>query len=380
MDTLLVPPDALQRRPGPLWLLAEVTYRCPLHCAFCYNPVDFAQAGPELSTDEWLKVIREARALGAAQFGISGGEPLVRDDIEILVREARQLGFYTNLIPSGVGLTETRLAALKDAGLDHIQLSFQDATREANDLITNTRTFDLKRKVAAMTKAAGYPTVINCVLHRTNIDHLDRIIEMAAEIGAEYLELANTQYHGWAFLNRQALMPSAAQLAEAEAVTERWKARLGKKMRILFVTPDYQTKKPKKCMNGWGEVFLSVTPDGLALPCHTARMLPGLEFPDVRDHSIDWIWHESPLFNRFRGTAWLPATCQSCEDKDKDHGGCRCQAFMLTGDPGATDPVCPKSPDHALIDAALADAEKPRLTRPLVFRDPKNSSQLGRAF
>ncbi|MBP8265434.1 MAG: SPASM domain-containing protein, partial [Zoogloea sp.] len=251
---------------------------------------------------------------------------------------------------------------------------------EANDLITNTRTFDLKRKVAAMTKAAGYPTVINCVLHRTNIDHLDRIIEMAAEIGAEYLELANTQYHGWAFLNRQALMPSAAQLAEAEAVTERWKARLGKKMRILFVTPDYQTKKPKKCMNGWGEVFLSVTPDGLALPCHTARMLPGLEFPDVRDHSIDWIWHESPLFNRFRGTAWLPATCQSCEDKDKDHGGCRCQAFMLTGDPGATDPVCPKSPDHALIDAALAEAEKPGGARPLVFRDPKNSARLGRAF
>ena len=380
MDTLLVPPDAMQRRPGPLWLLAEVTYRCPLHCAFCYNPVDFAQAGPELSTDDWLKVIREARALGAAQFGISGGEPLVRDDIEILVREARQLGFYTNLITSGVGLTEARLAALKDAGLDHIQLSFQDATREANNLITNTRTFDLKRKVATMTKAAGYPTVINCVLHRTNIDHLDRIIEMAAEIGAEYLELANTQYHGWAFLNRQSLMPSAAQLAEAEAVTERWKARLGKKMRILFVTPDYQTKKPKKCMNGWGEVFLSVTPDGLALPCHTARMLPGLEFPDVRDHSIDWIWHESPLFNRFRGTAWLPSTCQSCEDKDKDHGGCRCQAFMLTGDPGATDPVCPKSPDHALIDAALTDAEKPRSTRPLVFRDPKNSSQLGRAF
>ena len=372
---------SLDGQGKPLWLSLELTYRCPLKCSWCNNPLNFDDyTSQELSTQEWTRVLREARDLGALQLGFTGGEPLMRDDLEELVAYADSIGFYTNLITSGVGLTEARLAALKDAGLDHIQLSFQDATREANDLITNTRTFDLKRKVAAMTKAAGYPTVINCVLHRTNIDHLDRIIEMAAEIGAEYLELANTQYHGWAFLNRQALMPSAAQLAEAEAVTERWKARLGKKMRILFVTPDYQTKKPKKCMNGWGEVFLSVTPDGLALPCHTARMLPGLEFPDVRDHSIDWIWHESPLFNRFRGTAWLPSTCQSCEDKDKDHGGCRCQAFMLTGDPGATDPVCPKSPDHALIDAALADAEKPRLTRPLVFRDPKNSSQLGRAF
>ena len=340
METLLVPPEATAR-PGPLWLLAEVTYRCPLHCSFCYNPVDFAQAGPELSTDDWLSVIRQARAMGAAQFGISGGEPLLRD---------------------------------------HIQLSFQDATREANDLITNTRTFDLKRKVADLTKAAGYPTVINCVLHRGNIDHLDRIIEMAAEIGAEFLELANTQYHGWAFLNRAALMPTEAQLAEAEAVTERWRQKLGKAMRILFVTPDYQSKKPKKCMNGWGEVFLAITPDGLALPCHTARMLPGLEFPDVRQHSIEWIWRDSPLFNRYRGTAWLPETCQTCDDKDKDHGGCRCQAFMLTGNPDATDPVCPKSPDHALVTAALRDAERPDNTRPLVFRDPKESRRLARPF
>ena len=374
MEALLIPP-----RPGPLWLLAEVTYRCPLHCPFCYNPVDFAQAGPELSTNDWLHVIRQARALGAAQFGLSGGEPLLRDDIEILVAEARRLGFYTNLITSGVGLTEARLAALKDAGLDHIQLSFQDATREANDLITNTRTFDLKRRVAALTKAAGYPTVINCVLHRGNIEHLDRIIEMAAEIGAEYLELANTQYHGWAYLNRAALMPTAAQLAEAERVTERWRVRLGKAMRILFVTPDYASTAPKKCMNGWGEVFLAVTPDGLALPCHTARMLPGLDFPDVRAHDLAWIWHDSPLFNRYRGTAWLPDPCRSCPDKEADHGGCRCQAFMLTGNPDATDPVCPKSPDHALIQTALQAAEQPT-AQPLVFRDPKQSAALARPF
>jgi len=376
--------NAPRTPPGPpLWLLAEVTYRCPLHCAFCYNPVDFARAGPELATADWLRVIRQARALGAAQLGISGGEPMLRDDIEVLVAEARQLGFYTNLITSGVGLTETRLQALKAGGLDHIQLSFQDASRELNDLITNTRTFELKREVARLTKAAGYPTVINCVLHAANIDHVDRIIEMAVALGAEYLELANTQYHGWAFLNRAALMPSAEQLAQAEAVTERWRARLGNKMKIFFVAPDYQEKRPKKCMNGWGEVFLAVTPDGLALPCHTARMLPGFEFPDVRQHDLAWIWNDSPLFRRFRGTDWLPDPCRRCPDKEKDHGGCRCQAFMLTGDAAATDPVCAKSPQHALIGEALRQAAQVRAQpacQPLVFRDPAASRCLDRAF
>ena len=225
--------------------------------------------------------------------------------------------------------------------------------------------------------------MINCVLHAANIDHIDRIIEMAVELGAEYLELANTQYHGWGFLNRHALMPSAEQLCHAEAVTEQWRARLGKKMKIFFVAPDYQENRPKKCMNGWGEVFLSVTPDGLALPCHTARMLPGFEFPDVRKQDLASIWYESDLFNRFRGTAWLPETCRSCEDKEKDHGGCRCQAFMLTGDAGATDPVCAKSAQHGLIDDALKLAEAVRngqVTQPLVFRDPKASRQLERAF
>ena len=372
-----------QRPPHPLWLLAEVTYRCPLHCAFCYNPVDFAAAGPELTTEEWLRVIRQARAMGAAQFGISGGEPMLRDDIEILVAEARQLGFYTNLITSGIGLTAPRLAALKAARLDHIQLSFQDASREANDLITNTRTFELKQEVTRLTKAHGYPTVINCVLHAANIDHVGRIIEMAVELGAEYLELANTQYHGWGFLNRSALMPSAEQLRRAEAVTEQWRARLGKQMKIFFVAPDYQESRPKKCMNGWGEVFLSVTPDGLALPCHTARMLPGFDFPDVRKQDLASIWYESEAFNRFRGTAWLPEPCRSCDEQEKDHGGCRCQAFMLTGDASATDPVCEKSPQHGLIDNALqlaAEVRSGRLDQPVVFRDPKTSRQLKRPF
>ncbi len=234
-----------------------------------------------------------------------------------------------------------------------------------------------------LTKAHDYPTVINCVLHAANIKHVDRIIEMAVELGAEYLELANTQYHGWGFLNRNTLMPSAEQLRHAEAVTDQWRARLGKKMKIFFVTPDYQEKRPKKCMNGWGEVFLSVTPDGLALPCHTARMLPGFDFPDVRRHDLDWIWYQSDAFNRFRGTAWLPEPCRSCEDQEKDHGGCRCQAFMLTGDAAATDPVCEKSAQHGLIGQALklaAEVRAGQLSQPIVFRDPKTSRQLDRPF
>src|SRR5580765_654313 len=270
----------------PLWLLAELTYRCPLHCVFCYNPVDFARDEAELSTDDWLRVLGEARALGAVQCGFSGGEPLQRDDLEILVAEARRLGYYTNLLTSGIGLNEERIARLKQAGLDHIQLSFQDSTREVNDFLSSTRTFDLKRKAAALIKAHGYPMVMNCVIHRMNIDHIDRIIELAVELDAEYLELANTQFYSWAHVNRDHLLPTREQLQHAEAATNRWREQLGTRMKIFFVVPDYYETRPKKCMNGWGNVFLTIIPDGTALPCHTARMLPGLEFPNVRDMSV----------------------------------------------------------------------------------------------
>lgn len=361
----------------PMWLLAEVTYRCPLHCVFCYNPVDFAKHETELSTDDWLRVLREGRELGAVQCGFSGGEPLLRDDLEILIAEARQLGYYTNLITSGVGLTEQRLDAFKAAGLDHIQLSFQDSTKEINDFLTHTRTFDLKQKVGEMIKARGWPMVMNVVIHRLNIDHIGRIIEMADALGAEYLELANAQYYSWALLNRDQLMPSREQLRRAEAITDEWKAKLAERMRILFVVPDYHEGKPKKCMNGWGNVFLTVTPDGTALPCHTARMLPGLSFPNVRDSNLREIWYDSEGFNHYRDTGWMKKPCRDCDHKEEDLGGCRCQAYLLAGDADAADPVCPKSPHHQIVTAALENAGNPdRQTQPLIFRDPKESRRL----
>jgi len=364
----------------PLWLLAELTYRCPLHCVFCYNPVDFAQQPDELGTDDWLRVLRQGREMGAVQLGLSGGEPLVRDDLEVIVAEAHRLGYYTNLLTSGVGLTEARAAALKAAGLDHVQLSFQDSTREMNDFLSHTKTFALKNQVAKIIKGQGWPMVMNVVIHRLNIDHIDRIIGMAEEFGAEYIELANTQYYSWAYLNRDQLLPTREQLKRAEAVTDAWRAKLGERMRIFFVAPDYHEGVPKKCVNGWGSMFLTVAPDGTALPCHTAKMLPGLSFPNVREQGLREIWFESEGFNRYRGTGWMKEPCVSCDMKEVDLGGCRCQAYLIANDPAAADPVCVKSPHRALVESAVARAETAvaqKVTEhPLVFRDPANSRRL----
>jgi PqqA peptide cyclase len=348
----------------------ELTYKCPLHCVFCYNPTDFTLTGAELKTEDWLRVLREARALGAVQLGLSGGEPLVRDDLEQIVAAAHDLGFYTNLITSGVGLNETRLQALKSAGLDHIQLSFQDSTKEMNDFLSSTRTFELKSKVAALIKKYDYPMVLNVVLHRLNIDHVEEILNMAQSMGADYVELANTQYYGWAFKNRDRLLPSREQLARAERTTQRFREQSGQSMRIFFVVPDYFERRPKPCMNGLGSIFLTIAPDGCALPCHAARMLPGLEFPNVRAASIESIWYDSPSFNHFRGDAWMKEPCRSCPEKAKDFGGCRCQAYLLTGDAANADPVCDLSPHHHLVTEAVARTERPyRAEHPLVFRD-----------
>src|ERR1700691_4315305 len=285
----------------PLWMVAELTYRCPLHCAFCSNPVDFKSVGAELTTEDWIRVLREARALGSVQLGLSGGEPMARDDLEQLVAEAHRLGFYTNLITSGVGLNETRMRALKDAGLDHVQLSFQDSTRELNDFLSSTRTFNLKRRVATLIKDHGFPMVMNCVIHRLNIDHVDKIIDLALEIGAEYLELANTQFYGWADLNRAQLLPTREQLAHSGAVVSAYRQRIGNRLRILHVISDLYETRPKRCMNGWGSTFMVIAPDGLVMPWHAARMLPGINLPSVRDASLAHIWRDSPAFNRFRG-------------------------------------------------------------------------------
>jgi len=364
----------------PYWLLAELTYRCPLHCVFCYNPLNYASIKNELTTAEWIKVMREARQLGAAQLGFSGGEPLMRDDLEELVDEAHRLGFYTNLITSGVGLTEQRLQALKAAGLDHIQLSFQDSTQEMNDFLSSTKTFELKKRVAALIKKYDYPMVMNVVLHRHNLPHIDKIIEMALSLEAEYVELANTQYYGWAMKNREHLIPSHQQLIEAEAIVNQYREKIGKTCKLLFVVPDYFENRPKACMNGWGSVFLGVGPDGAALPCHNAREIPGLDIPNVRDHSMREIWYDSKAFNFFRGYEWMQEPCRSCDEKSKDFGGCRCQALMLAGDASKTDPVCSKSPDHGVIEKIIhmAGQTKKKLDPvfPLIFRSDKNSLEL----
>lgn len=363
---------------GPLWLLAELTYKCPLHCTFCYNPIDYTRYGTELSTDDWLRVLREGRALGAVQLGFSGGEPLLRDDLEILVEEAHQLGYYSNLITSGVGLTEQRIRAFKDGGLDHIQLSFQDSTRELNDFISHTRTFDLKSKVAQLIKAHDYPMVLNVVLHKLNIDHVEDILQMAEKMGAEYVELANSQYYGWAWQNRNHLLPTREQLQRAEEATNRFREKMGERMKIFFVVPDYYEKRPKACMNGWGTVFMTIAPDGVVLPCHAARMLPGLIFPNVRESSLQSVWNDSTAFNAFRGDSWMKDPCRSCPEKTRDFGGCRCQAYLFTQDPANADPVCELSPHHDLVLDAIENAQQPKanVAQPVLFRDDRNSRAL----
>lgn len=369
---------ASQTNTQPLWLLAEVTYRCPLHCAFCYNPTDYDKhTQNELSTEQWINVLRDARKLGALQLGISGGEPLLRDDIEEIVAEAGRLGYYTNLITSGVGLTEKRISAFKAGGLDHIQLSMHDITEEINNFITNTRTFELKKKVAAMIKSHGYPMVLNVVIHRYNIKHVKEILDMAEALGADFVELANTQYYGWSLVNRNQLMPTKEQIDEAEVITNEFRQRVGNKMKVYFVVPDYFSERPKKCMNGWGEVFMIVTANGDVLPCHSARVLPNMVFPNVKANGLGWVWQESPAFNKYRGDDWMKEPCRSCDEKHKDLGGCRCQAFLLSGDAEAADPVCTKSPHRHLIDEAIANAQKPYLqAQPIFFRNDKNSRKL----
>ena len=362
----------------PLWLLAEITYRCPLHCAFCYNPTDYADhTTNELNTDEWIKVLRDARKMGALQLGISGGEPLLRDDIEDIVIEANQLGYYSNLITSGVGLTEKRIDAFKAGGLDHIQLSMHDITEEISNFVTDTKTFKLKQKVAAMIKDRGYPMVLNVVIHRYNIGHIKEILEMAEKLGADYVELANTQYYGWSLINRNQLMPTKEQIDEAEKITNEFREYIGNKMKIFFVVPDYYAERPKKCMNGWGEVFMIVTANGDVLPCHSARVLPNIEFPNVKNDQLNEIWYDSSAFNKYRGDDWMKEPCRSCSEKENDLGGCRCQAYLLSGDAEGADPICTKSPHRHLIDQALEDSKNEILqAQPIIFRTDKNSKEL----
>ncbi|SFR59458.1 pyrroloquinoline quinone biosynthesis protein E [Marinobacter daqiaonensis] len=361
----------------PLWLLAEVTYRCPLQCPYCSNPLDFAQSDQELSTEQWVSVLRQGRAMGAAQLGFSGGEPLVRQDLPELIAEARLLGYYTNLITSGIGLNEAKVESFREAGLDHIQVSFQASDPELNNAVAGSRkAFEQKLAMARAVKDAGYPMVLNFVIHRHNIHQMEDIIDLCERLGADYVELATCQYYGWAFKNREGLMPSAAQLevAEREVNARRQTlAEAGSAMKLIFVTPDYYEVRPKACMNGWGSLFLTVAPDGTALPCHSARLLP-IEFPNVKDQSLKSIWYDSPGFNHYRGDSWMPEPCRSCDEKDRDFGGCRCQAYLLTGDADNADPVCDKSPHHDRILAARRAADHATAgLEELTYRNARNS-------
>ena len=368
-------------KPMPLWLLAELTYACPLQCPYCSNPLDFHRHKHELTTEEWFEVLRQARALGAAQLGLSGGEPLVRRDLEELIRCARELGYYTNLITSGVGMDAARIKAFKEAGLDHIQISFQASSEVLNDFVGGTRSFQHKLEMARLVKAHGYPMVLCIVIHRLNIDQMSQILDMAASLNADFVELANTQYYGWALLNRDQLLPTRDQLQRAEAVAHEYQDRFKGRMKILYVVPDYYEDRPKACMSGWGNIFLTVAPDGTALPCQAARQLPGIEFPNVREADIAWIWNDSPAFNRFRGFDWMKEPCRTCPERFQDFGGCRCQAFQLSGDAANADPVCSLSPHHDRVleaveaanrDAAAGAAEE----RPLVFRNVHNAKAI----
>lgn len=358
----------------PLWLLAELTYDCPLHCPYCSNPTNLGDTKDELTTEQWLTVFKQARKMGAVQLGFSGGEPLLRKDLEVLVKEARAMGFYTNLITSGIGLTQKRIAKLKEAGLDHIQISFQGADPELNDAIAGRgKAYLQKFSMAQSVKAQGYPMVLNFVISKQNIAQMPEILSLSCQLKADYVELATAQYYGWAYDNRDHLLPSQEQLINAEAIVNEFRDKQhGQGPQFIFVTPDYYEDRPKACMNGWGTTFLTVTPDGSALPCHSAKMLP-LTFPNVKDKSVSDIWTKDFSFNYFRGDSWMPAPCKSCDEKEKDFGGCRCQAYMMTGDMHKTDPVCSKSSDHHLIGEAIEKSKKP--SREIKMRVNKYVSQ-----
>ena len=341
--------------PRPYALLAELSYRCPLHCPYCSNPTRARNDG-ELTTDEWRRVLREATELGVLQVGFSGGEPLVRRDLAELVRGAREAKLYTNLITSGVGLDESRASELREAGLDSVQLSFQSDDADLADEIAGARAHQRKLAAASFIRAAGIPLSLNFVIHRRNIDRLPQMIGLAEALGAERVELANVQFYGWAFLNRAALLPTREQVARAREVATAAKARLAGKIDIFYVLPDYYETRPKPCLNGWGQRYLTVNPIGDVLPCPTASSaIPDLRFENVRARSLDWIWRESESFNRFRGTEWMPEPCRSCPQKEIDFGGCRCQAALLTGNAANTDPVCTLSPNRTVVDAVLRD-------------------------
>ena len=337
----------------PRAIIAELTHRCPLHCVYCSNPIEMQRRSAELSTADWISIFQQAGEMGVLQLHLTGGEPLARTDLTELVRAGRAARLYLNLITSGVGLSESRLDALIEAGLDHIQLSFQDSEEEAANEIAGSRSHAVKLRIAAMIRERRIAFTVNMVVHRHNLDRLEDMIAFAEQSGAHRLEIANVQYYGWALRNREALLPTRDQLDRSVEIVEAARQRLQGRLRIEFVLPDYYAKYPKPCMNGWGHQQMLIDPAGRVLPCHTAPVIPGLEFFSARERPLQWIWEDSPAFNRFRDESWMPEPCRSCDRRTRDFGGCRCQAFLLTADAAATDPVCTLAPTHGIIEEAL---------------------------
>ena len=358
---------------APVSLLAELTHRCPLQCPYCSNPQALDKAGAELDTATWLRVLEEAAELGVLQVAFSGGEPTLRRDLEDMIARAAALGLYSNLITAGVLLDEVRLNALIEAGLDHLQLSVQDAEASNADRIGGYRGGHAKKlRLAELVRAAGIPLTINAVVHRQNVDNLEAIIALAQACGATRLEVAHVQYYGWALVNRAALMPTREQTERSVAVVEAARERLKGVLAFDYVIPDYYARFPKPCMGGWAKQNLNVTPSGKVLPCHAAETITTLEFDNVRDRPLAEIWYEGAAFNAFRGTDWMAEPCRSCPRKTVDFGGCRCQAFALTGDARATDPACSLSPLHQDL-VATAEREAHAAPPAFVYRKPQNS-------
>jgi PqqA peptide cyclase len=351
----------------PLGLLAELTHRCPLQCPYCSNPLALDTAMAELGTGDWMRVLTEAADLGVLQVHFSGGEPMARRDLETLVRHATAAQLYTNLITSGVTLTEARLAGLVSAGLEHIQLSFQDVDAANAERIGGMKGAQARKLQAArLIREADVALTINFVVHRQNVTNVGAMVDLAAELGARRVEIAHTQYYGWGLLNRAQLLPSLEELQAATRAVEAARLRHAGRIAIDYITPDYHAYRPKPCMGGWAQRFINISPAGRALPCHAAETIGGLDFPSVQERSLADIWHHSEAFNRFRGTDWMPEPCKGCEFKERDWGGCRCQALALTGDAAATDPVCDRSPHHHLLQAAIE--ERDTSSRALVYR------------
>ncbi|MFR0354096.1 pyrroloquinoline quinone biosynthesis protein PqqE [Streptomyces sediminimaris] len=368
-------PPTVPARPWAL--LAELTHACPLHCGYCSNPLELTRRTRELGTGQWTDVMRQAGELGVVHTHLSGGEPLLRRDLDLIVAAAEAAGIYTQLVTSGVGLDRARLSALVAAGLRSVQLSVQHADPDTSDRIAGRRSFADKERAAALVRAAGLPLGLNVVLHRENLDAIDAVVELGLSWGVDRIELANAQFYGWGLLNRSALLPTRDQLARAQAVVERLRERLAPDgPDLIWVVPDYFDGVAKPCMGGWGAVSLTVAPDGTVLPCPAAAGLPDLDPPNVRDHPLPWIWDHSEAFTRYRGTGWMPDLCRGCPRRDEDFGGCRCQSYALTGDPTRTDPACRLSPDHALVrtltDGAAGD--RPAIVRRAPAR-PRTAGQ-----